>query len=133
MVARREAGLVAGLEPAVLVAGDGSTTAIAPPARAVAVFSPVFTSADTVVAVVGEREPGFDRTEDEGLDNLWRVDLRTRRWSRVTAFRATGDRMLAIRTPLVRDDGSIEFVVVRGVSSALRLPSFELWRRDARR
>ena len=106
---------------------DGSTATIAAPAGAVAVFSPVFTSADTVVAVVGEAEPGFDRTEDEGLDNLWRVDLRTRRWSRVTAFRATGDRMLAIRTPLVRDDGSIEFVVVRGVSSALRLPSFELW------
>jgi hypothetical protein len=91
------------------------------------VFSPVFTSEETVVAVVGEAEPGFDRIEDEGLDNLWRFDLRTRRWSRVTAFRATGDRMLAIRTPLVRDDGSIEFVVVRGVSSALRLPSFELW------
>ena len=53
-------------------------------------FSPVFTSSDTVVAVVGEIEPGFDRTEDEGLDNLWRFDLRTRRWSRVTAFRASG-------------------------------------------
>jgi hypothetical protein len=106
---------------------DGSSTTIAAPAGAVAVFSPVFTSADTVVAVVAEAEPGFERTEDEGLDNLWRVDLRTRRWSRVTLFRATGDRMLAIRTPLVRDDGSIEFVVVRGVSSALRMPSFELW------
>jgi hypothetical protein len=106
---------------------DGSITTIAAPAGAVAVFSPVFTSAETVVAVVGEAEPGFRRTEDEGLDNLWRVDLRTRRWSRVTAFRATGDRMLAIRTPLVRVDGSIEFVVVRGVSSALRPPSFELW------
>ena len=106
---------------------DGSTTSIAAPAGAVAVFSPVFTSSDTVVAVVGEIEPGFDRTEDEGLDNLWRFDLRTRRWSGVTAFRASGDRMLAVRTPLVRDDGSIEFVVVRGVSSALRLPEFELW------
>ena len=106
---------------------DGSTTSIAAPAGAIAVFSPVFTSSDTVVAVVGEIEPGFDRTEDEGLDNLWRFDLRTRRWSRVTAFRASGDRMLAVRTPLVRDDGSIEFVMVRGVSSALRLPAFELW------
>jgi hypothetical protein len=93
-------------------------------ASAIAVFSPVFTSSDTVVAVVGEIEPGFDRTEDEGLDNLWRFDLRTRRWSRVTAFRASGDRMLAVRTPLVRDDGSIEFVMIRGVSSALRLPAF---------
>ena len=106
---------------------DGSTESIAAPAGAVAVFSPVFTSVDTVLAVVGEVEPGFDRTEDEGLDNLWRVDLRTGRWSRVTTFRATGDRMLAIRTPLRRADGSIEFVIVRGVSSALRLPSFELW------
>jgi hypothetical protein len=107
--------------------GDGSTTSIAAPTGAIAVFSPVFTSSDTVVAVVGEIEPGFDRTEDEGLDNLWRYDLRTRRWSRITAFRASGDRMLAVRTPLVRDDGSIEFVLVRGVSSALRPPAFELW------
>jgi hypothetical protein len=106
---------------------DGSIASIAAPDGAVGVFSPVFTSAHTVVTVVGEREPGFERTEDEGLDNLWRYDLRTRRWSRVTAFRASGDRMLAIRTPLVREDGSIEFVVVRGVSTALRLPSFALW------
>lgn len=106
---------------------DGSTATVAAPGGAVAVFSPVFESADTVVAVVDEAEPGFDRTEDEGLDNLWRVDLRTGRWSRFTAFHAAGDRMLAIRTPLVRDDGSIEFVVARGPSSALRTPSFELW------
>jgi len=106
---------------------DGTTTTVAAPHGALAVFSPVFTSADTLVAVVGEREQGFDRLEDEGLDDLWRFDLRTRRWSRVTAFRAAGDRMLAIRTPLVRDDGAIEFVVVRGVTSAPRPPSFELW------
>jgi galactose oxidase-like protein len=106
----------------------GSIASIAAPAGAIAVFSPVFTSADTLVAVVGEAEPGFARTEDEGLDNLWRFDLRTRRWSRVTTFRATGDRMLAIRTPIVRDDGSVESVVVRGMSSALRPPAFELWR-----
>jgi hypothetical protein len=106
---------------------DGSTTTIAAPAPALAMFSPVFTSANDVVAVVGEAEPKFDRTEDEGLDNLWRYDLLTRRWSRVTAFRATGDGMLAVRTPIMRDDGSIEFVVVRGDASASMLPSFELW------
>jgi hypothetical protein len=106
---------------------DGSTTTIAAPTGALAVFSPVFTSANAVVAVVGEAEPGFDRTEDEGLDNLWRYDLRTRKWSLITAFRASGDRMLAIRTPILRGDGSIEFVVVRGDSSAPTLPSFELW------
>jgi hypothetical protein len=107
---------------------DGSTSTVEMPRGTLAVFSPVFVSADAVVAVVAEVEPGFDRTEDEGLDNLWRYDLRDRRWSRVTSFRARGDRLVAIRTPLVRSDGSVEFVVARGLSSALRLPSFELWR-----
>ena len=73
-------------------------------------FSPVFATDDAIVAVVAEPEPGFSRTEDEGLDNLWRYDLRSRRWSRVTAFHASGDHWVAIRTPIVRDDGSIEFV-----------------------
>ena len=91
-------------------------------------FSPVFDSIDTVVAVVGEREPGFERGEDEGVDNLWRYDLGSGLWAHVTSFHATGDRMLAIRTPLVRADGSIELVVIRGDSSAVRMPSFELWK-----
>ncbi|MGZ5297463.1 MAG: hypothetical protein ACXWYT_11105 [Actinomycetota bacterium] len=105
-----------------------STIDIAAPPSAIGVFSPVFATDDAIVSVVAEPELGFTRTEDEGLDNLWRYDLRTHRWSRVTAFHATGERWVAIRTPIVRDDGSLEFVVVRGLASATRMPAFELWR-----
>jgi hypothetical protein len=105
-----------------------STFDIAPPPSAIGVFSPVFATDDVIVSVVAEPEPGFTRTEDEGLDNLWRYDLRTHRWSRVTAFHATGERWVAVRTPIVRDDGSLEFVLVRGLASATRMPAFELWR-----
>jgi hypothetical protein len=108
-----------------------STADIAPPPRAIGVFSPVFAKDDAVVSVVAEPEPGFSRTEDEGLDNLWRYDLRSRRWSRVTTFHARGDRWVAVRTPIVRDDGSIEFVLVRGLATATRMPAFELWRVSA--
>ena len=108
-----------------------STVDIAPPPGAIGVFSPVFATDDAVVSVVAEPEPGFTRTEDEGLDNLWRYDLRSRRWSRVTAFHASGEHWVAIRTPIVRDDGSIEFVLVRGLATATRMPAFELWRLPA--
>ena len=105
-----------------------STVDIAPPPAAIGVFSPVFATDDAIVSVVAEPEPGFSRTEDEGLDNLWRYDLRSRRWSRVTAFNASGEHWVAIRTPIVRDDGSLEFVLVRGLATATRMPAFELWR-----
>jgi hypothetical protein len=106
----------------------GSTTFdIGPPDSAIGLFSPVFTGPDSIVAVIAEPEPGFTRNEDEGLDNLWRYDLTAHRWSRVTAFRAHGDRWVAIRTPIVRRDGSVEFVRIHGLSSATQMPSFELW------
>jgi cell division septation protein DedD len=105
-----------------------STVDIAPPPGAIGVFSPVFATDDAVVSVVAEPEPGFTRTEDEGLDNLWRYDLRSHRWSRVTAFHASGEHWVAIRTPVEREDGSIEFVLVRGLATATRMPAFELWR-----
>ena len=131
MVLRRPAGLVTRLASQALVAHTSSTLDIAPPPAAIGVFSPVFATDDAIVSVVAEPEPGFTRTEDEGLDNLWRYELRTHRWSRVTAFHATGDHWVAIRTPIVRDDGSLEFVLVRGLASATRMPSFELWRVSA--
>jgi hypothetical protein len=105
-----------------------STFDIQAPPDSLGVFSPVFVAPDAIVAVVAEPEPGFTRAEDEGLDNLWRYDLATRRWDRLTSFKARGDRWVALRTPVVRDDGSLEFIRVRGRGSATGTPSFELWR-----
>ncbi len=107
------------------------TLDIAAPPEAIGLFSPVFVGTDSIIAVIAEPEPDFTRTEDEGLDNLWRYDLTTRRWARVTAFHARGDRWSAIRTPVDMGDGSVEFVRVHGLSSATVLPSFELWRLSA--
>jgi cell division septation protein DedD len=112
--------------------GNASSTLDVPaPTNAIGVFSPVFVGTGAIVAVVGEPETGFTRTEDEGLDNLWRYDLAARTWTRLTSFRAHGDRWVAIRTPLVRSDGSLEFVRVRGLGSATGTPPFELWRVSA--
>jgi hypothetical protein len=108
-----------------------STIDIAPPPAAIGVFSPVFETNHVILSVVAEPEHGVTHTEDEGLDNLWRYELGTRRWSRATAFHADGEHWVAIRTPIVRDDGSVEFVLVRGRASATTLPSFELWRLPA--
>ena len=105
-----------------------STVDIAVPPEAIGLFSPAFVGTESIIAVVAEPEPAFTRTEDEGLDNLWLYDLTTKRWARITAFHARGDRWSAIRTPLVHGDGSVEFVRVHGLSSAAVLPSFELWR-----
>ncbi len=105
-----------------------STLDIAAPPRTIGLFSPVFVGNDSIIAVIAEPEPAFTRTEDEGLDNLWRYDLTTKRWTRVTAFHARGDRWSAIRTPIDQGDGSVEFVRIHGLSSAAVMPSFELWR-----
>ncbi len=91
-------------------------------------FSPVFDGDDAIVAIVAEHEPGFLRTEDEGVDNLWRFDLIDRHWERLTAFHARGDRFVAIRTPILRADGTLEFVQIGGRSSLTALPAFALWR-----
>jgi hypothetical protein len=105
-----------------------STSDVAAPPEAIGLFSPVFVGIDSIIAVIAEPEPDFTRTEDEGLDNLWRYDLTTKRWARVTTFHARGDRWSAIRTPVDQGDGSVEFVRVHGLSSAAVMPSFELWR-----
>ena len=106
-----------GSAPTGVVSEDDDPVDIGEP-PAIGLFSPVFAGTDSIIAVIAEPEPAFTRTEDEGLDNLWRYDLAIGRWTRVTAFRAaaTGGRR---RTPLDRDDGSLQFVRIT-VSSARR-------------
>ncbi len=107
---------------------DMPTFDIAAPAGTLGLFSPVFAAPDAIVAVVAEPEPGSLGAEGEGIDNLWRYDLADRHWDRLTRFHAHGDRWVAIRTPVLRSDGSLEFVRMRGISTRTGLPSFALWR-----
>jgi hypothetical protein len=97
---------------------------VPPPRGGSAVFSPVFTGARQLVAVVQEPAAG---THDDGLNNLWRFDLADKRWTRLTRFTAEGDRWAVVRTPVVAPDGFVLFVRVHGRASATKLPSFELW------
>lgn len=102
----------------------GTRRLIPAPRGASAVFSPVFTGARRLMAVVQDPVAG---THDDGLNNLWRFDLTTKRWRKLTRFTGDGDLWSVIRTPVVTPDGSVLFVRVHGRASATKLPSFELW------
>ncbi|MGH2736338.1 MAG: hypothetical protein ACRDKZ_12215, partial [Actinomycetota bacterium] len=101
-------------------------TEIEPPERASAIFSPVFTDEDSLTSVVQEPVPGVPG-EDEGLNNLFAIDLGTQSWSEVTTFTVGGDDWNALRTPVVKPDGSVLFVRVHGSAFATKAPAFELW------
>ena len=107
-------------------AEGGAIRRIPTPVPGGRLFSPIFRSRRSIVAVLSS-PPSVAVPEDERLNNLWRYDLATRRWHRVTRFAAGSDRWTAIRTPMRRGDGSLEFVRIRGRGSAAHEPSFSLW------
>lgn len=107
--------------------GSSSVTVVPAPRGSSALFAPAWVSSTRIVAVSQEPVPGVP-LEDEGLDNLWRFDLTTRRWGRLTSFDVTGTRWSALRTPLVDAAGDLLFVRVHGDYTAAREPSFELWK-----
>lgn len=108
---------------------DGTARTHRGPAGAAALFSPVFTGPDEVVAVVQERVPGYEG-HDDSLNNLYRLDLAAGTWERLTSFEADPDRWAVLRTPVALHDGSLRFVRVIGRGSATEGPRFELWRYD---
>lgn len=110
----------------VLQARGGGLRRIPVPVAGARVFSPVFATAERLLAVVSA-PPTEAVPEDERLNNLWRYDLARGRWARVTRFTAGADRWTAIRTPLRLDDGSLAFVRIDGRGSATRMPTFHLW------
>jgi hypothetical protein len=108
-------------------AGTRAPRPIAGPIRGGMTFSPVFASASRIVAAVAA-PPTTSVPEDEYLSNLWRYDLRSSRWVRVTHFSGGADRWTIVRTPFVAPDGSIQFVRMSGRASVDRAPRYELWR-----
>lgn len=107
--------------------GSSRVETVARPRAAGGLFSPVWPSNDSLVAIAPERLAGVPG-EDAGLDNLWRYDLEARSWKRITDFSVSGDRWSALRTPVVDEEGAVLFVRVSGRWSSSGLPSFELWR-----
>lgn len=106
--------------------GSQSEKTIARPQGSTAVFSPVFTGPNELIAVVQEPVDGYIG-EDDSLNNLFRYDIRSDTWTRLTAFQATAENWSVLRTPVLARDGSVFFVRLRGVASKPRAPSFELW------
>jgi hypothetical protein len=107
-------------------ANGGAVRRIPSPVPQGTLFSPVFRSRTAIVAVLSA-PPTTAVPEDERLNNLWRYDLAARRWHRLTTFTAGSDRWSAIRTPVRRGDGSLEFVEISGRGSATHPPVFALW------
>lgn len=99
---------------------------IAPPGESTAVFSPLFVSPSELLAVVQEPVEGVSG-EDDSLNNLYRYDLGSESWARLTAFQGTFEDWSIIRTPVRASDGTVFFVRLRGAASETVPPSFELW------
>jgi hypothetical protein len=97
------------------------------PKGASSVFSPVFSGAHRLVAV-GSAGPTARIPEDERENNLWMRRLGGHMWHRLTSFRSHGDRWIAIRTPVARAGGAVDFIMVRADASRTDEPVFELWR-----
>jgi hypothetical protein len=105
---------------------EGALRSIAPPDGSRAIFSPVFTGPRELTAIVEEAVEG-DTAGEDGLNNLWRYNLDSATWGRVTRFEGTAERWSVLRTPVVADDGTVFFVRLQGVASETRPPTFELW------
>ena len=105
---------------------DGSVGTIPIPSEGTRAFSPVFMAPDEITAVVEEPVPGTN-AEDDTLDNLWRYELDTQSWARLTSFEADAERWSVIRTPVLAPDGTLRFVRIQGLASATESPSYELW------
>lgn len=103
----------------------GVRRAIRAPQGTDRVFSPVYPSWSEIVAVVAEHVAGPDG--DAALDNVWSYDTRGGTWLRLTEFTADADRWSIIRTPIVAQAGSVEFVRIEGSASATQAPRYELW------
>ncbi len=108
----------------------GTVTAVPGPVQGGTVFSPVFESPDRIVAAVS-MPPTLAVPEDERLNNLWSYDRVSERWRAATHFSAGVDRWTAVRTPVARPGGVVEFVRITGRGTATHLPSFQLWRLTA--
>lgn len=94
---------------------------------------PAWTGEDALVAVqepLGSRWSGSDmaRTDQSKLSvrldeefanqtNLWRLDLSSGRWTRLSDFSSDEDRWTNVATPTVHDDGRVSFIVTSGLGS----------------
>ena len=96
------------------------------PDSTTAVFSPAFVTDDSIASVGQHAVPGVPG-EDDGLNNLFEVNLEKGSWEPLTSFTGTLNDWTAVRTPVVSPQGDVLFIRVRGDSQATAQPDFELW------
>ncbi|HET6712594.1 MAG TPA: hypothetical protein VFI59_02655 [Actinomycetota bacterium] len=113
---------------AILPHDGGRIVRVDGPVSGGTVFSPVFLSPTRLAVAVAAR-PSRNAPEGGRYDDLWVTGLDGGGWRRVTSFRASGDRWVTIRTPIVAD-GTLSFVRVSARGSATGEPRFELWRSE---
>jgi len=104
---------------------DELTTLNRPEATS-AVFSPTFVT-NAKIAAVGQQLVSGVPGEDDGLNNLFEIDLDEGAWKPLTSFTGTATNWTAVRTPVATSDGNVLFVRVHGNSEATSQPGFELW------
>ena len=96
------------------------------PASTSAVFSPTFVS-NRKLAAVGQQPVSGVPGEDDGMNNLFEIDLQEGAWRPLTTFVGTSTDWTALRTPVTTSNGDVLFVRVHGDSQATTEPVFELW------
>ena len=101
-------------------------TTLTRPEVSSAVFSPTFVT-NGRIAAVGQQLVSGVPGEDDGLNNLFEIDLDEGTWKPLTSFAGTATDWTAVRTPVATPDGDVLFVRVHGNSEATSQPAFELW------
>ncbi|HEX5701287.1 MAG TPA: hypothetical protein VFX77_11610, partial [Rubrobacter sp.] len=101
------------------------------PASTSAVFSPTFVS-NRKLAAVGQHSVSGVPGEDDGMNNLFEIDLQEGAWRPLTTFVGTSTDWTALRTPVTTSNGDVLFVRVHGDSQATTEPVFELWTTSGR-
>jgi hypothetical protein len=96
------------------------------PDSTTAVFSPTFVTNDRIATVGQQAVPGVPG-EDDGLNNLFEMDLNEGTWEPLTSFAGALTDWTAVRTPITSPEGDVLFIRVRGDSQATTQPGFELW------
>ncbi len=109
-----------------LDANSGTITTVAPPRRGASVYSPVFATSRRLVVSAAPATKRWT-ADGDGANDLWSYDRASKRWHRLTRFKADGARWTAVRTPVRVAPGLVEFVRIRGDASRTVAPRFELW------
>lgn len=98
-----------------------------PDIASLAVDDLAFVDHKTLLAVISEHVAGVS-DDFASLANVWRLDLASSSWTRLTDLKADSDRWTLAHTPVADRAGTIKFVVESGLGSGTQDDiTTELW------